>query len=216
MSDTIFFDGTDYFLYGAPLESRGDLPSFISSSSANLSGYRSVWAVVSQRLFLVSLSGCIPYDNRNAFDFVFPNADGPVLADWYSGELRLQQGRVVQQGDTDTLHEHETILTIEKGHIKKRRSFRRELNRTPVFDPVLFQFISAVEEFDSKLVEKFASARIQRIGDLIQVGELELISSIGLSLEAAIEVKEAMTCRGLILGTRLSGWSPPIVATPPN
>lgn len=200
--DTIFFGGIEHFILNEPLSSRAGLPSFMALSTANHRGYVAVWSVVSSSLFIVSLSGCVPRDNRNGLELVFPGAQAPVLADWYSGELRLLSGRVIEH----PIYERETVLTVEKGRIRSQRSFTREYVPVLRFDPILFQGVSSLEEFDQKLFSQLAAAGIHTVGDLIQVGELEFAKVAG--LDVAIEVKEALACRGLALGMHLPGWPP--------
>lgn len=205
--DIIFFEGAEYFLLNDPLASRGGMPNFIATSTANHRGYEAVWAVVSSRLFLVSLSGCVVDESRKGFELVFPSAHAPVLADWYSGELGLLSGRVIDQSEIDPLFEHETTLTIEMGYIRSRRSFSREYLPVQRFDPMLHQPINSLEELEPKLLGQLAAASIHSVGDLVRIGELELAKTANLSIDAAIEVKEALACRGLVLGTRLPGWN---------
>src|SRR5688500_17021006 len=113
--DSIYYGGSEYLLADQPLSRRGRLPEFMAISTANHRGYTAVWAVVADRLFIVSLSGCVPGVDSNGLALVFPEAQAPVLADWFSGELRLLSGRQIGPGDIDLEYEHETILTLVMG-----------------------------------------------------------------------------------------------------
>ena len=204
--DTIFFAGDRHSLSGTPLSHLSGLPRFMAASTANHRGYIAVWAVVGNRLFVVSLKGYVPGDSRSGLELVFPSAQAPVLADWYSGDLRLFSGRVIDRNDIDPIYEHETVLTVEKGHIRSHRSFSRDYVPIEHIDPMFFQAISSLNELDSNLVARLTAINIHTVGDLVQLGELELARAAGLTISQAIEVKEALECRGLVLGTLLTGW----------
>ncbi|MGY4828219.1 hypothetical protein ACVNIS_06555 [Sphaerotilaceae bacterium SBD11-9] len=206
--DTIFFNGDEHFVFDEPLSSRTGLPNFMAASTANHRGYVAVWAVVGSRLYIVSLSGCVPDDSRNGLELVFPSAQAPVLADWYSGELRLLSGRVIKQSEIDPIYEREAVLKVESGCIRSHHSFSREYAPAQHFDPMLFLTVSSLDELDPKLLGQLTAANIHTVGDLIKLGELELAKAAGLTVDAALDVKEALACRGFVLGTRLPGWPP--------
>lgn len=128
--DTIYYRGSEYLLADEPLGRRGRLPEFMAISTANHRGYAAVWAIVADRLFIVSLSGCVPDVDKNGLELVFPEAQAPVLADWFSGDLRLLSGRQVGQGDFELEYEHETLLTLGMGTVTGSRSISRKYSST--------------------------------------------------------------------------------------
>lgn len=141
--DTIFYRGNEYLLSDEPLARHVRLPDFMAISTANHRGYTAVWAIVGECLFIVSLSGSVVGVNQNGLDLVFPNAQAPVLASWFSGELRLLSGRVIAPFDTDPLSEHETVLSVVQGHITGTRSISRKYSSSrsvPAFNSRLMQF----------------------------------------------------------------------------
>jgi hypothetical protein len=210
--DRIFFAGSEHLMFDEPLSSRAGLPSFMAISTVNHRGYEAVWAVVGSRLFIVSLSGSlsdwVPGDSRNGLELVFSSALEPVLADWYSGELTLLSGRLIDDSESDPIYEHVTVLAVEKGHIRSHRSFSREYVPVRRFDPILLAAVSFLEEIGPDLVRQLQAANIHAVGDLIQFRESELVKTAGLSLDAVTEVSDALACRGLTLGAHLSGWPP--------
>ena len=199
--DILFFGGDEYFIFDSPLGYFPGLPEFIELSTANYRGYVAVWAVVGGRLFIVSLSG-------NGLERLFPFAQAPVQADWYSGEMRICRGREMTQTEADPIYEYETELTVERGRILSHRSVSRDYIPVHRFDPMLFQKVGYLEEIDPHTYEKLTAADIKTVGDLIQIGELDLIKTADVSVDAAIEVKKALALRGLVLGTSLRGWPP--------
>lgn len=212
--DIIFFNGGEHFVFDDPLSRLVGLPNFMAVSTANHRGYVAVWAIVGGRLYLVSLNGCLPFDNRNGLELVFPSAQAPVLADWYSGELRLVSGRVISQSDFEPIHEREEVLTVEGGHIRSQRSLSRDYAPAQHFDPILFQMIGCLEELGPELLSRLEAANFCRVGDLIQLGELELAKAAGLTVDAALNVKDALADRGLALGNRSIDWPPKAALAP--
>jgi hypothetical protein len=206
--DTIFYDGSGHLTFDEPLSSYSKLPNFMAFSTANHRGYSAVWAVVREHLFIVSLSGCVVDNAGDVFKLTFPGADRPVQASWYSGDLNLLSGRLIEQGDINPIYEHETALAVENGRVHHLRTVNREYLPRRNFDPILFRPVAELDELASLVLNALAAANINTIGDLVLYGELELIRAAALSIDTAFEVKEALACRGLILGTRMNGWPP--------
>jgi len=51
---------------------------------------------------------------------LFPQARGPVCADWYSGQLRCPIGPALRSGNGgDTVHEKDMLVDIEAGHVER-------------------------------------------------------------------------------------------------
>ena len=123
--DTIFFGGNEHITYADPLSYRAGLPDFMAMITSNHRGYTAVWTVVGSHLFIVSLSGYVPGVSREGLELVFPSAQAPVLADWYSGELGLLSGRVINQDDMFPIYERQTVLTIENGRVLNHHLVKR-------------------------------------------------------------------------------------------
>ena len=109
-----------------------------SWSSANWRGYVATWLLQKDGLWLTSVSsnGLI-VDRRQSeadaevagaldgrpfsVDGLFPDdtrpADAPVFADWYSGELRIPEGEMIQyvHGGYGTTYERDRLILIERG-----------------------------------------------------------------------------------------------------
>lgn len=206
--DTIFYRGNEYLLFADPLSQYEPLPDFMAISTANHRGYTAVWAIVGECLFVVSLSGSVVGINRSGLDLVFPNVQAPVLANWFSGELRLLSGRVTSPSDIDLLYEHETVLGVARGLVTTSRSINRNYAPTRSLDPILLQPVDTIDELGPVVTEKLKARAIQRIGDLIQFGEAELMKATGLDVDSILQMTEALACRGLVLGSQVEGWPP--------
>ncbi|MDB4780319.1 hypothetical protein OAG48_00145 [bacterium] len=109
-------------------------------SSANWRGYVATWLLHRDRLWLaeVSSQGLI-VDRRKieaeadatvsgeldgrpfSVDGLFPDEtrppEAPVFADWYSGELRIPEGEMIQyvHGGYGTTYERDRLILIERG-----------------------------------------------------------------------------------------------------
>ena len=74
---------------------------FVSSSTACWRGYVGSWLIEEDHLYLVDLKAYIPSDNSRwggeevGLDYLFPGQD-KVLADWFSGEIRIPHGEMIR------------------------------------------------------------------------------------------------------------------------
>lgn len=98
--------GRRYALLVRPLESCADPDvrvnmHLIQMQSTSLArGYQGVWEIRAGRLWLTELHATIReytstddwHHAQRDLRWLFPGADGPVSADWFSGELRAGRG----------------------------------------------------------------------------------------------------------------------------
>lgn len=101
----------DYFSMG------GDTPRFASNCTALWRGYVGDWEIIDSRLYLVGLRGSLEDGSEATLATVFPEFPRRVFAHWYSGTLRIPQGRrleYVHMGYSSK-YERDLILEIKKG-----------------------------------------------------------------------------------------------------
>ena len=60
-----------------------------------------------------------------------------------------------------------------------------------------------------KTTNALKTAKVLRIGDLVQLSEAELLKLPNLDKKSLVEVKSKLANRGLSLGMRLENWPPP-------
>lgn len=205
-----FYEGDYYDSFDCPLDSYPDLPRFVGIGTADMRGYCAVWSVVADRLYLIHLSGFVPGSTCRDMRLVFPNATGPIFASWFSGTLQLHRGRVLHRGDAEMTSEIEVVLTTSKGHVTLKKENRREcVPERPNFDPILFRPLEELveDELPLEMLSPLLAAGIRRIGDFVQVKELDLIRTYGIDLETAVVLRELLADRGFACGTYLPGWS---------
>jgi hypothetical protein len=102
---------------------------FILTSTGCWRRYRGTWEIRDGLLYLVSVEG--------RFELV---GDGPLLADWFTGALRVLQGEILTAGSSGVMTEEELVITIESGrvtgrHIIDHRWKASGADRPPVDDP---------------------------------------------------------------------------------
>ena len=121
ISERLIFEGqqvallsnplSDYFLLG------GRDPGFQSTSTALWRGYVGTWQVTEDRLYLVELQGLLNSGEEACLATVFPGFADRVFAHWFSGRLRIPQGKrlaYVHMGYGST-YERDLFLTLENG-----------------------------------------------------------------------------------------------------
>ncbi len=96
----------------SPGEVVGDGSDSILCSTACWRGYQGTWEIRDGRFYLVGLRG----------RFQLREGD-PILADWFSGVLRVSQGEMLEYVHMGfgSVHERELHIKIERGVVVKRR-----------------------------------------------------------------------------------------------
>jgi len=101
----------DYFAYG------GVSPGFQWDCTALWRGYVGLWEIQNDRLYLLELNGALQDGSAASLASVFPDYPERVFAHWYSGTLRIPQGKLlkyVHMGYGST-YERDLLLEIERG-----------------------------------------------------------------------------------------------------
>ena len=119
--ETLTYEGKQLALLTNPLqlffELGGANPGFQSSSTALWRGYLGRWEILNDRLYMVELNGVLESGEEASLASVFPGHPERVFAHWYSGKLRIPQGRQLQyvhMGYGST-YERDLILTLQNG-----------------------------------------------------------------------------------------------------
>jgi hypothetical protein len=105
----------EYFAMG------GNAPEFEYNCTALWRGYIGTWEIVDDRLYLIELCGTLKDGGEASVATIFPDYPDRVFAHWYSGTIRIPQGRrlkYVHMGYAST-YERDMLLEIEKGILKK-------------------------------------------------------------------------------------------------
>jgi hypothetical protein len=133
LPDLIFFQSRQLELYSNPLESywvehHKKRPSFQPAILCRR-GYVATWEIRENQLLLKGIDGnieqshwvfwrkVIPY----SLNMLFKNTDAGVLAAWFTGKIRIPQGKIILyvHHDYDSRFEREILITIRQGLIIK-------------------------------------------------------------------------------------------------
>ena len=105
----------DYFVL-AGLE-----PRFEFSSTALWRGYRGEWAIIDGRLYLIGISGALEGGAPASLETFFPGFPDRVFAHWYSGQVRLPQGRQLEyvHGGYASTYEQDLLIDFDQGLVSQ-------------------------------------------------------------------------------------------------
>ena len=119
--EVLQFEGRSHAMCTEPLEDYFALTGIKSPFEANCSalwrGYIGTWEIREQRLYLVGLKGRTYEGAELTLGSLFPGHGGRVYAHWYSGTVRLPEGKLLEyfHGGYASTYERDRLLRIEKG-----------------------------------------------------------------------------------------------------
>ena len=108
---------SDYFAMG------GANPGFECNCTALWRGYIGSWEIVDDRLYLIGISGTLEGGGEASLASVFPEFPDRVFAHWYSGTIRIPQGKrleYIHMGYGST-YERDLLIVVERGILKETR-----------------------------------------------------------------------------------------------
>lgn len=126
ISEQLIFEGQKVPLLTNPLNNYFSLggrdPGFESTSTALWRGYVGTWEILNDRMYLVALNGTLKSGEDADLESVFPGFAHRVFAHWFSGTLRIPQGKrleYVHMGYGST-YERDVLLTLQNGVVVKQ------------------------------------------------------------------------------------------------
>ena len=136
--DWLIYRNERHRLFSNPLEqylrSVPNRPPFRAWSTANWRGYIATWEFRDEVLYLTDLRVAPENETNPGIAFVFPDAKGPVKADWVSQRLRVPLGdelRYVHMG-YESQYARELYLSVWNGRLCAVEEYERATNRTTV------------------------------------------------------------------------------------
>jgi hypothetical protein len=169
--DMLLLDGRPHWLQSLPLQPYLDdrnihLREFAEYESTGLwRGYRAVWEIVDNRLYLIGLLDCRdqPFDPS----IVFGDRRLPIAAEWFSGRLEIGQGEALTYFHMNWGHSYSTVLRLylEHGIVMARRRYDQTRRLRQQFD----QFVASNPNWHDILVEE-ARSSLQPLGGLTAAG----------------------------------------------
>lgn len=119
--ERLFYKGEETWMAAEPLnqylQNRKDI-KFISPSTACWRGYFGQWEIKNNKLYLIGLKAYLEGYREVDLSYLFPRQN-QVIADWFSGKIRVPQGEMldyVHMGYA-SLYERDLILEIKNGEI---------------------------------------------------------------------------------------------------
>lgn len=119
--ENLHFEGRDVVMCNEPLGDYFKLaeiePEFDANCTALWRGYLGTWEIQDTRLYLIGLTGVLKGLIEANVATIFPGYPGRVFAHWYSGTLRVPEGKILQyvHGGYGSTYESDLLITIDKG-----------------------------------------------------------------------------------------------------
>lgn len=127
--DYLIYEGETYVLFSNPLEKYFNednvRPKDVFSEGCTTAcwrGYVALWEIKRKYLYLTKINHCCE-GGEIPISKIFPGKDAPIKATWFSGELRIPQGKelsYVHMG-YGSVYEEDLILTIKDGRLIKKK-----------------------------------------------------------------------------------------------
>lgn len=155
-------------------------------TTANYRGYRAVWTLIDNRLYLTDILPIYGYADKSDLGKLFgARYDGQkVFADWYNGDLYLSLGKIIHKNGEywfdGVITEQEEKLTIRNGIVTNTTTYdnyakESQYSRNP---ELLTEYIYAhinwdslpLQEHDSiKIIARFNSMNLEQKIDTVKI-----------------------------------------------
>jgi hypothetical protein len=129
--ERIVYEGTEGFLFTEPLESYftrdNPRPEFVAPHTACWRGYVGAWEIKEGTLYLSDIKAWMRNEEGKAapvgFEQIFPGKTKPLKADWFTGTLRIPQGKPIHYVHMgyQTIYEYDVFLRIQAGKVVDRQ-----------------------------------------------------------------------------------------------
>ena len=98
-------------------------PGFRLDSTALWRGYVGKWEIAGDRLYLIGLQATLDDGTRASLATLFPDFPARVFAHWYSGALRIPQGKQLKYVHMgyDSTFERDLLLDVARGVVQATR-----------------------------------------------------------------------------------------------
>ena len=121
LKEILLYKGKKFGMATEPLapylKNRKDI-NFLFRSTACWRGYFGTWELRDKKLFIIALKACTDdyRDYEADLNYLFPNKN-EVFADWFSGEIRVPQGKMLQYVHMgyQSIFEKDLMLKFKKG-----------------------------------------------------------------------------------------------------
>lgn len=119
-SDILYLNGQEHSLESLPLEQYygpgNPRPKFRAPNTATWRGYIATWEIDRGVLHLKAIRAWTQQREVGLED-LFPGQKGPVAATWFTGKLRVPQGKALKPAVPYPIYEKYLMITVEKGKV---------------------------------------------------------------------------------------------------
>lgn len=121
IAEILCYDGHEVSMCTEPLDDyfslAGTAPEFQIKTTALWRGYVGTWEIRNDRLYLIGLSGTLKDGSEVNVATLFPDYPDRVYAHWYSGILRVPQGKLLEyvHGGYASSYEKDLMINIDRG-----------------------------------------------------------------------------------------------------
>jgi hypothetical protein len=123
-SEILYMDAQKHSLVSLPLEQyygpANPRPKFRAPNTATWRGYIGTWEIKGGVLYLKAIQAWTE-KGEMGLEALFPGQKAPIPATWFSGQLRVPQGKVLKPGVPQPLHERDLMITVEKGRVTGKK-----------------------------------------------------------------------------------------------
>jgi hypothetical protein len=128
IAENLYFEGQKLPMCANPLSDyfflSGVKRAFESNCTALWRGYVGTWEIRNNRLYLIALHGTLMDGSEANLATFFPDFPDRVFAHWYTGTLRVPQGKQLEYVHMGyaSVHERDLFIEIEKGIVQTTKT----------------------------------------------------------------------------------------------
>jgi len=119
-SDILYLNGQKHSLDSLPLEAYygpgNPRPKFRAPNTATWRGYIATWEIDRGVLYLKAIQAWTD-QGKVGLETMFPGHKGRVAASWFSGKLKVPQGKVLKVAVPHPIYGKYLMITVEKGRV---------------------------------------------------------------------------------------------------
>jgi hypothetical protein len=119
-SEILYLNGQQHPLESLPLEPHygpgNPRPKFRAPNTATWRGYIATWEIDRGVLYLKAIKAWTG-QGEVGLPALFPGHKGPVAATWFTGKLRVPQGKVLKPAVPYPIYGQYLMITVEKGRV---------------------------------------------------------------------------------------------------
>lgn len=137
ISETLHYEGSKVSMCSQPLDDYfwfTDIhPGFSMNCTALWRGYVGTWEILDGRLYLIGLNGELKDGAKVNLATIFPDYPERVFAHWYSGKLRVPQGKLLKyiHMGYGSAYEADLFIDIRKGVVTGTEVLHNGTSKNP-------------------------------------------------------------------------------------